>query len=151
MYPDDEGHWHACGVTTSGAAYCWGANHRGQLGDGTTTDSTTPIPVAGGLTFAMVNAAGWSSCGVTTSGTAYCWGANDTGQLGDGTNNQRTAPSPVVGGLKFQTVSGEQADGQWAEYSDPALTFGVSSAGVVYCWGSTWEWGTAIPIPISFP
>jgi alpha-tubulin suppressor-like RCC1 family protein len=40
------GAWHTCGVTTDGDVYCWGDNLNGQLGDGTTTQRTTPVPVA---------------------------------------------------------------------------------------------------------
>jgi alpha-tubulin suppressor-like RCC1 family protein len=42
------GYYHICGVTTAGAAYCWGSNSNGVLGDGTTVDNFTPVPVAGG-------------------------------------------------------------------------------------------------------
>ena len=42
------GVYHTVGLTTSGAAYAWGNNNSGQLGDGTTTDRTTPVLVSGG-------------------------------------------------------------------------------------------------------
>ena len=87
---------YSCGVTTSGAAYCWGYNFYGNLGDGTTTQRLVPNTVAGGLTFADVRAGGGHTCGVTTSGAAYCWGNNGTGQLGDGTTTQRHVPMPVA-------------------------------------------------------
>jgi len=39
------GYFSACGVTTNGGAYCWGNNPAGELGNGTTTPSTTPVMV----------------------------------------------------------------------------------------------------------
>src|SRR5207248_471869 len=63
-----------CGVTTSGAAYCWGYNAFGQLGDGTTISRLIPTPVTGGLTFAVVSAGveveTGHACGVTRGGAA---------------------------------------------------------------------------------
>ena len=89
------GVWHTCGVTPGGAAYCWGDNFFGQLGDGTSVARATPVPVAGGLRFAAVSAGSFHTCGVTASGAAYCWGDNQNGQLGDGTTDRRTTPVPV--------------------------------------------------------
>src|SRR5439155_5913141 len=145
------GHRHTCAVTTSGDAYCWGANSGGQLGRDTLTSTCTyaalnpcsnwPIPVAGGLIFTQVSA-GWEhSCGVTTGGSAYCWGLNDSGQLGNDSTSTicgaLEAPEPprlrypcgrvprlVEGGLTFTSV---QAGGHF--------TCGLAVTGDAYCWG----------------
>ncbi len=63
-----------CGVTTGGAAYCWGANGGGSLGTGDSVGSTTPKAVAGGLTFQAVSAGDFHACGIAASGAAWCWG-----------------------------------------------------------------------------
>jgi hypothetical protein len=85
-----------CGITTSAAAYCWGNNTYGALGDGTNTDSNRPVPVSGGIRFAEVRGGSVSTCGIDLSGGAYCWGANLYGRLGDGTSTQRSVPAPVL-------------------------------------------------------
>ena len=94
---------HTCGLTTGGAAYCWGSNGYGQLGDGTSGNRTSPVAVAGGLTFQALSAGQSHTCGLTAGGAAYCWGANSLGQLGDGTSSNRTSPVAVAGGVVFGT------------------------------------------------
>ena len=91
---------HACGVTSAGAAYCWGANSHGQLGDGTTSDRWSPVPVAGGVRFTALSAGNHHTCGVNSVGTVYCWGGNYLGQLGDGTTADRPSPVRVAGGSR---------------------------------------------------
>jgi alpha-tubulin suppressor-like RCC1 family protein len=86
---------HSCGRTSTGVAYCWGRNALGQLGDGTTHSSLTPVPVAGGLTFVGLSAGGSHTCGWTLQVAAYCWGWNGDGQLGDGTTTISLMPLPV--------------------------------------------------------
>lgn len=71
-----------CGLTLAGAAYCWGANDRGQLGDGTQTDRPAPTAVSGGLTFTALAAGNLHVCGVTPDHAIYCWGDGTSGQLG---------------------------------------------------------------------
>jgi alpha-tubulin suppressor-like RCC1 family protein len=122
------GFWHSCALTTAEAAYCWGSNLDGALGDGTTTTPRTPTSVAtpAGVTFAAVTAGGNHTCGVTAMGVAYCWGENTYGGLGDGTTQQRTTPVLVQAppGVAFVAVS---AGGEH--------TCGLTARGAAYCWG----------------
>jgi hypothetical protein len=65
----------ACGRTAAGAAWCWGRNREGQLGDGTTDSSATPVAVSGGLAFRDLSASGVGACGITLDESVWCWGA----------------------------------------------------------------------------
>ena len=119
---------HTCGITSTGTAYCWGANALGQLGDGTKTNHSTPVQVAGGLTFTQISAGHTHTCGVTNSGAAYCWGENDAGKLGTGEgpgSANRASPAAVLGGIVFEQISA----GGWH-------TCGVTPSGVAFCWGN---------------
>jgi alpha-tubulin suppressor-like RCC1 family protein len=88
---------HTCALIEGGAAWCWGQNVHGQLGDGTNENRAVPAQVSGGLTFASLFAGGALTCGFTTDGSQYCWGLNQTGQLGDGTRVSRASPVRVGG------------------------------------------------------
>lgn len=120
----------ACGVTTTGAAYCWGANYDGQLGDGSDSERyrSTPVVVSGGLTFASLSAGSDHTCGVTTNGAAYCWGYNAWGELGSATGTYGLVPVAVTGGLAFSAVS-----------AGGVHTCGVTADGVAYCWGVNYD------------
>jgi len=134
---------HTCGLTSSGAAYCWGFNISGQLGDGTTTEQDTPTAVLGpgggaALSFVSLTAGGDYTCGLISDGTAYCWGENATGQLGDGTTIERHTPTAVVGpgggaALSFASLSA-------ARHATGASVCGITGSGTAYCWGMNF-WG----------
>src|SRR6266699_2062223 len=143
------GVWHTCGVTTGGAAYCWGDNFFGQLGDGATAGRTTPAPVVGGFRFSTISAGHGHTCGVIAGGAAACWGDNSSGQLGTRVVDHtmyRSSPGRVVGVHGFATVSAGNVH-----------TCGMTTHGVAYCWGYN-VWGQlgdgtttqrSIPVPVT--
>ena len=71
-----------CGVTSAGAAKCWGVNDHGQLGNGSTKDSQTPVQVSGlGSGVSVVVPMTNRACAITTGGDAWCWGSDVYGHL----------------------------------------------------------------------
>lgn len=88
---------HTCGLVAGGAAYCWGENERGQVGDGSTVDRLEPSAVVGSLSFEIVDAGFRHTCGRTGTGVVYCWGSGATGQLGINSVNPSSQPRKVLG------------------------------------------------------
>jgi alpha-tubulin suppressor-like RCC1 family protein len=120
------GQGHACAITSSNVAYCWGVNFEGQLGDGTTTGRPAPVRVLGGLLWRQLSGGSRHTCGITTTSGTYCWGSNQFGQLGTGTGASRLKPAAVAGEVVFR-----QVDAGFAH------TCAVSTADLAYCWGSS--------------
>ncbi len=124
------GRSHTCGITDGAAAYCWGANVSGQLGDGTTVNRSVPVAVAPPagqstpLAFTSLSVGLAQTCGLTEDGVSYCWGRNASGQLGDGTTIGRPIPGPVQAPVVFTAV--EVGGGHACALAAP---------GRAYCWG----------------
>jgi len=116
---------HTCAVQ-SGSVVCWGYNASGQLGDGTTTDSSTPVST--GITSAVAAATGRDfSCALKSDGSVLCWGQNANGRLGDGTTSGRTSPVAVTG-----LGSGSGVTAITAGYNHACAL----QSGAAVCWGS---------------
>ena len=116
----------SCGLTSQGAAFCWGNSLSGLLGNGTTTAHTGPVPVSGNHTFTQISAGIFVACGVATGGALYCWGDPSYGNFGNGTapgGSPYTTPVSAGSGMTFTSVSVG-----WGN------SCGMSS-GVAYCWG----------------
>ena len=131
----NEDHEDTCALDSTGAAYCWGDNQAGALGDGSTKTSTVPVAVdtsgvLAGRTLTQITA-GESACALDTAGTAYCWGYNGSDQLGDGSTADHSSIPVAVdtsGVLAGKTLT------QIAAGVGGACA--VDIAGAAYCWGA---------------
>jgi len=126
---------HTCALDSSGAAYCWGLDSSGQLGNNSVTQSLVPVAVTtsgvlSGKTLTQITAGNSHTCALDSSGTAYCWGSNGNGQLGNNSTTKSLVPVAVTtsGVLSGKTLT--QITGGYAH------TCALDSTGAAYCWGA---------------
>lgn len=129
---------HTC-ATANGKAYCWGNNSSGQLGDNSTTNSLTPVPVdtsgaLSGKTITDISASMNHTC-VVADQRAYCWGSNTDGKLGNGTTSTGSlVPVAVGGALADKNVNDISTSAPGGDH-----TCAVAE-GAAYCWGNNmWQ------------
>ncbi|MDQ4062877.1 MAG: hypothetical protein M3122_03070, partial [Actinomycetota bacterium] len=120
-------------LKNDGTVLAWGLNQDGELGDGTNTDSSTPVQVkdpndpSGYLSGVSAIAAGSShSLALKSDGTVWAWGSNFSGQLGDGTTTDSTQP------VKVANLSGVEAISSGGA---PSYSLALKNDGTVWAWG----------------
>jgi alpha-tubulin suppressor-like RCC1 family protein len=138
---------------SSGLISCWGGNHWGQLGDGLTDTSPTPVPVAG-LTNAVQVVASASSliplstdgptaCARLADGKVACWGDNSMGALGDPSNTSSWSVQPA-------NVAALEGVSELAAGSDFFCSIvSIGGVGGVKCWGwsTNGQLGPQVTVP----
>lgn len=119
-------------IDTKGDVYLWGFGSSGILGDGTTTNKSSPVVAIGGLKFTALFVSNTSAMALTESGKAYAWGANGNGSLGDGTVAAKSSPVAVLGDLRFTRIS----TGNAQTSGNGHAFIGLTKDGVAYAWGN---------------
>ena len=119
------GNYMSCAIVEDSTVKCWGNNTLGQLGNGTTTDSSTPVVVSG-LSGVIGLAAGQNHvCALISGGTIKCWGDNSYKQLGaDNPSSYSTTP------ITSTDLTGVTAIAAGDNHTCALV------AGAVKCWGS---------------
>lgn len=134
---------HTCTIRSDGTAWCWGRNDKGQLGDGTTTDHTSPVAIkdSGFPRFTAVTGGKQHACALGKDGTVWCWGLNDLGQLGVGVPASGT-PVKVVGVMNATAIA-----------TGDAHTCALGADHRVTCWGdnASGQLGRASPMSSATP
>jgi alpha-tubulin suppressor-like RCC1 family protein len=124
------GFYHTCAILSGGSVACWGDNAEGELGNGMTTSSLTPVMVVNvdgtaALTGATAIAASFKhTCALMPAGSVACWGDNLFGELGNGTKTNASTPVMVSG------VSGATSIAAGYDHTCVLL-----AGGSVECWG----------------
>ena len=128
------GYYHACVIASDNKLYCWGRNHRGQLGNNSTADSSKPVAVnmtgvLAGKTIKQISSGAYHTCVVASDDNAYCWGENMKGQLGNNSTANSSVPVKVdtSGALAGKTIK-QISTGHYH-------TCAVASDDKIYCWG----------------
>jgi alpha-tubulin suppressor-like RCC1 family protein len=120
---------HSLLIRDDGTVWAWGSNSRGQLGDGTTVNRSTPGSIPGLANIVEVDAEQLHSVALTADGKVYVWGDNEYGDLGLGSSkNFVTQPLLMANLPEMKSVA--------AGYYH---NLGLTREGKVWAWGGGWE------------
>ncbi|WII70528.1 hypothetical protein QJS83_08665 [Bdellovibrio sp. 22V] len=136
---------YSCGITTSNELKCWGYNGQKNLGDGTTTQRTSPIVIDAGTQFKEVSLKGSHSCAITLAGVLKCWGYNFYSMVGDGTTVSPNAPIVIDSGTSYSSISVGHA--AWTR----SASCGITTAGGLRCWGIDYFGEMGLPVGTHLP
>lgn len=159
----------SCGLSSSGKAYCWGADAMGQLGIGDPVGrceesiyakgacARAPVAVFGDHRFISISAGDTHACAIDDQGAVYCWGENQAGQLGvpdaleqcvhessRSDENMTLACSRRPTRVPLATPAVSIATGE-------SITCAVDSSGRAWCWGVNRGYATPTAVAVDQP
>ncbi len=122
------GYYSGYALKSDGTVWAWGSNNHGELGDGTTTESLTPVQLSSLTSITAISGGAYFANALKSDGTVWAWGTNSSGQLGDGTTTNRHTPVQVSTstGLTDVTVIA----GGFGRFA-----YAIKSDGTVWAWG----------------
>ena len=111
-------------LNNKGRLYAWGNNSSGRLGDGTTTDRSTPTRVGTASNWARISPGSGHSLAINTKGELYAWGGNNYGRLGDGTTTARKTPTRIGTASNWEHIAVGRS-----------FNLAINKDGELYAWG----------------
>ena len=118
---------HSLAIDENGTLWTWGHNSKGELGNGTTTNSVTPIKIGEGTKVIEISAGNECSFAIDETGKLYAWGANEQSNLGSGDEETKLSPVLIEGDIVFKKVEASTGEG---------YTLAIDEAGNLYTWGA---------------
>ena len=111
------GHYNSAILMSDGTVKIWGNNRYGQLGNGTTTDSSIPITVPGLTNVKQIAIGEGHAMALLNDGTVKAWGFNGMFQLGDGTFENSYVPVSVCNsGQNLSSILDMDVEGMWSDF-----------------------------------
>lgn len=137
-----------CVIASDDLPYCWGEGSRGLLGNGSISDTSSPVAVTlpVGVKAKEISMTDKNVCVITLTDKLYCWGLGNVGVLGNGGSVTSSLPIEVVlpGALSIKKLS-----------LSNTFACAIASDDNAYCWGdgSVGEMGdaqfTAVSVPVA--
>lgn len=125
------GYTHSFAITETGRIFAWGANSKGQLGNGNKIDQDLPQDISssfGSEKIVQLKTGVFSSMALTEDGEVFAWGSNIYGQLGNGDNTDSITPQKIQANLLNNEKVVQISSGVYSVYA-------LTEQNQIYSWG----------------